>query len=213
MKLVPPQKNNRDAGLQDHEYASPLSDFTSSVGDRLRVLMARQGRSVERLATASGLGEANIERLSDGKDAPSLNVLWKLANALGVPVGSLISAAPRRGTFVLRNASKKVISSADGQFTTRPLFPHDCKRLVEFYELNVAPGHIEHCEAHPPGTLESLVIVRGSVEIGAGREPLQRLGEGDAIVFEADVPHTYRNLGKNEALLYLVISYVNVTDA
>lgn len=183
------------------------------MGERLRELMARQGRSLERLAAASGLGEASIGKLADGEIVPSLNILWKIANALGVPVGSLISGRRRRGTFVLRNSDKSVISSSGGHFTTRPLFPHDCKRLVEFYELNVAPGHVEHCEAHAPGTLESLVVVRGSVEVTSGKEPAHRLGEGDAIVFEADVPHAYRNLGQVAALLYLVMSYVNVADA
>ncbi|WP_244532015.1 helix-turn-helix domain-containing protein [Methylocapsa palsarum] len=183
------------------------------VGNRLRLLLAHQGRSLERLAAASGLGEASIGKLADGEITPSLSVLWKIANALGVPVGSLISDRRRRGTFVLRNESKSVISSSDGHFTSRALFPHDSKRLVEFYELNVAPGHEEYCEAHTPGTLESLVVVRGCVEVTSGKEPAQTLGEGDAIVFEADVPHTYRNLGSVAALLYLVISYVNVADA
>jgi quercetin dioxygenase-like cupin family protein len=34
------------------------------------------------------------------------------------------------------------------------------------------------------------------------------LAEGDAILFEADVPHSYRNLTSIEAVLYLVITYV-----
>ncbi len=46
------------------------------------------------------------------------------------------------------------------------------------------------------------------MEIRRGRETPSRLGAGDAIVFEADVPHTYRNLGDDEAVLYLVMAYV-----
>ena len=41
-----------------------------------------------------------------------------------------------------------------------------------------------------------------------GREPAQVLDEGDAILFEADVPHSYRNLADGEAVLYLVMTYV-----
>jgi len=86
--------------------------------------------------------------------------------------------------YVLRKAKKNVISSKDGRFTSRALFPHDCKRLVEFYELTIAPRHAENSEAHASGTLESLIVVRGQIEITAGKEPAQRLEEGDAIVFE-----------------------------
>ncbi len=67
-------------------------------------------------------------------------------------------------------------------------------------------------EAHGPGTLESLVVVRGHIEIVVGKEPPQRLEEGDAMVFEGDVPHSYRNLGSVEALLYLVMSYIDLAN-
>ncbi len=62
-------------------------------------------------------------------------------------------------------------------------------------------------EAHAAGTTENLVVAQGEVEIVVGRE-YQRLKQGDAIHFEADVPHAYRNIGESEALLYLVMTYV-----
>jgi quercetin dioxygenase-like cupin family protein len=35
------------------------------------------------------------------------------------------------------------------------------------------------------------------------------LGPGDAVVFEADAPHVYRNPGEAEALMYLVMTYAD----
>jgi XRE family transcriptional regulator, regulator of sulfur utilization len=195
------------------QSASPLHNFGSSIGERLRTLMLRQGRSLEKLADYSGLGKKKLGAVAVGEIVPTINLLWKIANALGVPMGSLISVGQRRGMFVLRKANESIISSSDGRFTSRALFPHDCKRLVEFYELTIAPRHAVYSEAHAPCTLESLIVVRGHIEITAGKEPTQRLEEGDAIVFEGDVPHRYRNLGSSEALLYLVMSYINLTAA
>jgi transcriptional regulator with XRE-family HTH domain len=191
----------------------PLGDFSSDIGDRLRALMAHQGRSLEKLAEYTGLGQRKIDAVASGDVPPSINLLWRIANALGVPLGSLISAPRRQGHFVLRKAREKVISSSDGRLTSRALFPHDSKRLVEFYELTIAPGHAANCEAHAPGTRESVIVVRGKIEITAGREPPERLGEGDAMVFDADVPHTYRNLDPAEALIHLVMSYIELGDA
>ena len=34
-----------------------------------------------------------------------------------------------------------------------------------------------------------------------------RLHPGDAILFTADVPHAYRNVGSTEAVMYLVMTY------
>ncbi|WOJ90860.1 cupin domain-containing protein [Methylocapsa polymorpha] len=179
----------------------------------MRALVLRQGGSLEKLAALSGLGKKELGAVATGEIVPTINLLWKIANALGVPFGSLISARQRGGMFVMRKAKKDIIASSDGRFTSRSLFPHDSKRLIEFYELTIAPRHTAHSEAHTPGTLESLVVVRGDIEITAGKEPTQRLEAGDAIVFEGDVPHTYCNLGSSEALLYLVMSYINLIEA
>ena len=51
-------------------------------------------------------------------------------------------------------------------------------------------------------------MARGAVEIEvAGRR--EQLGAGDAIVFEADVPHVYRNRADGETVMYLVMTYAD----
>ena len=48
----------------------------------------------------------------------------------------------------------------------------------------------------PPGTIE--IDVAGDTH---------RLETGDSILFEADTPHAYRNPGRGEAVMYLVMTY------
>lgn len=190
--------------------SDPLREFSLHIGDRLRRLMLREGVSLERLSDFSGVCTNKLARITSGETVPTISLLWKIANAFGVPFGSLIATRERRGSFILREAQKTVLSSGDGKFTSRALFPYSNRRLVEFYEIKIGREHIEHSVAHVPGTIESLVVARGKIEITSGKETPQILGKGDAIVFEADVPHSYRNLGKTDALLYLVMSYDNV---
>ncbi|MGA8173039.1 MAG: cupin domain-containing protein, partial [Methylocystis sp.] len=99
------------------------------------------------------------------------------------------------------------VESAHRNFLSRPLFPYDSRRPVEFYHVVVGPSHVERAEAHAPGTKENIVVAKGSVEIVVGREAPVQLDEGDAVDFLADVPHSYRNLGVVPAVLYLVMSY------
>jgi XRE family transcriptional regulator, regulator of sulfur utilization len=166
--------------------------------------------ALDRLSRTSGLSRKSLGRIVGGEAVPTINVLWRIANALGVPFGSLIAARKRRGMTLLRPDRRQVMTSEDGRFTSRSLLPFDGERLVEFYELTIAPGHVQRSEAHAPGTIESLILVRGRVEIGAGREAPQTLEPGDALVFESDVPHFYRNLGDGDAALHLVMSYVDL---
>ncbi len=186
----------------------PSADLPIVIGRNLRRLRVRQGHSLERLAKQSGVSRAMLGQIETGKSAPTIVLLWKVANALGVPLASLIAADDAHSTLVLQRANAKVLSSSLGQYTSRALFPFDAERQVEFYELRLAPLHREDAEAHAPGTRENLVVAKGTVEIVAGSEGPVTLNEGDAILFEADVPHSYRNLGNEEAIVYLVMRYV-----
>jgi transcriptional regulator with XRE-family HTH domain len=190
------------------DSGDPSAELAAVVGRNLRRLRTRRGHSLERLAKLSGVSRAMLGQIETGKSVPTISLLWKVATALGVPFATLTASEETPGTIVLRRDRSKVLGSSDGRFTSRALFPFDIERKVEFYELKLAPHHTEEAEAHAPGTFENLVVAEGKVEIVAGREAPHVLTEGDAIVFEADVPHSYRNLGAGEATLYLVMTYV-----
>lgn len=149
-----------------------------------------------------------LGQIETGKSAPTIGLLGKVATALGVPFTSLIAASDAHGLEVFRRDEAKFLSSSHGQFTTRALFSVDCERRVEFYEVRLSPLHREDAHAHAPGTRENLVVASGTVEIVTGTDRPALLNEGDAMAFEADVPHSYRNTGAQEAVLYLVMTYV-----
>lgn len=194
--------------IEFSQEADGLSDLSQVLGRNLRRLRTRQGHSLERLSKLSGVSRAMLSQIETGKSAPTIGLLWKVATALGIPFATLLDSQKVQGTVVLRRENAKLLASRDGKFTSRALFPFDGERKVEFYELRLAPGHVERAQAHAPGTLENIVVVSGTLEIRPGDEPPQQLAEGDAIVFEADVAHRYRNAGDTEVIAYLVMTYV-----
>jgi transcriptional regulator with XRE-family HTH domain len=186
--------------------APPAPDLTVVVGANLRRLRTERGLSLEKLAQASSVSRAMLGQIELGQSAPTINILWKIAQALDVAFSSLI-AAPRAGeTQVLRAGEARRLTSQDGAFSSRALFPLDQPRRVEFYELRLTPFGVERADAHAPGTMENLVVSQGAVEIEL---PSQRhvLGTGDAILFEAGTPHVYRNPAARPAVMYLVMTY------
>jgi transcriptional regulator with XRE-family HTH domain len=177
-----------------------------TVGNNLRRLRTRRGLSLERLAQSSGVSRSMLGQIELGQSAPTINVLWKIAQALEVPFSALLAEQARGGTQILNAASTKKLSSMDGRFVSRALFPYDGPRRVEFYELKLLPGGVEEAGAHAAGTVENLVVNHGRVEIIVG-DTHHQLAKDDAIVFEADVPHVYKNAGEGEAIMYLVMTY------
>jgi transcriptional regulator with XRE-family HTH domain len=187
-------------------HPAESTDLAPVVGSNLRRLRTRRGLSLERLAQISGVSRAMLGQIELGQSAPTINVLWKISRALEVTFSALISARTQSGALVLRSAESKILTSKDRSFSSRALFPFDEPRRVEFYELRLAASSVEEAVAHSPGTSENLVVTAGSLEIDVAGDT-HRLETGDSILFEADTPHAYRNPGKVEAVMYLVMTY------
>jgi transcriptional regulator with XRE-family HTH domain len=181
-------------------------NLTGVVAENVKRLRADLDLSLEKLAGMSGVSKAMLSQIEQSRSAPSINVLWKIARALDVPFAALISKRTDAQLQLIRKADMKSLSSQKGNFLSKALFPLDTPRRVEFYELVLKTGCVEKAVAHPPGTAENLVVAEGEIELEiSGQKSL--LNEGDAIYFVADLPHVYRNLGRKDAKVYLVMTY------
>lgn len=181
-------------------------ELTATVGENLRRHRVRRGLSMEKLAQLSGVSRSMLGQIELGQSTPTIKTVWRIASALKIPFASLIVESGRSGTRLVPFAESRTLSSQDGSFTSRALFPYDGERKVEFYELRLAAKSAEHADAHAPGTVENLVVTQGALELTVG-EDRHRLGKGDSIVFEADVPHVYENPGATPTVMYLVMTY------
>ena len=182
------------------------SDLAPTVGKNLKRLRTERGLSLEKLSQSSGVSRAMLGQVELGQSAPTINVLWKMARALDVPFSALISTSTTSGVKLLKAKNAKRLLSSDGAFQSRALFPFDEPRRVEFYELSLKAKGVDVADAHAPGTVENLVVSKGTVDMVVGDE-VHHLEQGDAIVFEADQPHEYRNTGTSDAVMYLVMTY------
>ncbi len=174
------------------------------VGENLRRLRTRNGLSLDRLAKASGVSRAMLGQIELGRSSPTIAVLWKVARSLDVPLSAFTATTGGDDVAVLRAHRGKVLTSRNGRYSLRALFPFPSRSRVEFYEVRLASKTVEEAEPHPAGTVENLVVAQGRVEIQVGGDRHQ-LEWGDAIRFNADLPHAYRNDGPVEALIYLVM--------
>lgn len=183
-------------------------DIARVVGANLRRLRLRHGLSLERLGRASGVSRAMLGQIELGRSTPTIAVLWKIARALDVPFSAFTLAQGGGTTTVLRAHRAKWLSSRNGRFSSRALFPFVGARREEFYELRLAAQTVEDAEAHPAGTTENLVVAKGVMDVVVGGE-WHRLEAGDAIHFVADVGHSYRNPGAGDVVAYLVMVYAS----
>lgn len=176
------------------------------LGERVKELRRARGFTLEGLAELSGVSRAMISKLERGEKNPTLVVAARLAEGLGVTLSQLAGMEERREVVVVPREKRMVMRDPETGFERQLLSPNFVGRGVEFIR-NEIPENSTSGEfpPHRQGVEEHIVVERGSLRaMLAGEEYF--LGEGDALYFEADMPHRFDNVGKGTCSYYLVIS-------
>ncbi len=184
----------------------PAGELTRRVGERLHAIRRGRGLSLDELAELTGVSKGTLSQIETGGTNPTLGVLWRISDGLGMPFASLLGEGTRERATLVRKGEATPIRSASGALESRPLTPERSLGNVEVYELRLAPRTVHESEAHAPGTREGLIVLAGVLRVRAG-DATYELATGDALSFHADVPHAYENHGRSEARVYDVIVY------
>ncbi len=177
------------------------------VGDTLASLRQAQGLSLEELSRKAGVSKSMLSQIERAQANPTVAVVWRLANALGVPLAELLgkTSAPVRPAITLVPAhATPSLRNPDASGELRILGPLELAGQFEWYALSLQAGGVLESQAHEEGTQEHLTLLSGSVEVTAGSGS-QRLKAGETARYGADVPHAIRNCGKSSASAWLVV--------
>lgn len=193
----------------EREPGEDAVGLAAVIGGHVRKLRKQRRLSLEALAGRSRVSRAMLSQIELGRSTPTVAVLWKIARALEAPISAFLRVEEEESVWPLPVAGAKLVFSGDGRVCSRALFSPDPPRRVEFYELRLDGCSEEAAEPQPPGTIKNLVVGRGEIELVVA-ENRYALAAGDAIQFVADVAHAYRNVGRAEAVVYVVTSHARI---
>lgn len=176
------------------------------VAERLRRLRKASGLSMEELAERSGVSRAMLSQIETLKTNPTIAIVWRIAQGLGVSFSELLGTDSARPIRLARANEARYLYSDDEQFRSRPLLSNVPGHRVELYELRLEPGAIEDAAPHPAGSFEQIYVVEGKLRMGLGEESYD-LSPGDALFFPADRAHRYEALKKRAFVGLSLILY------
>ncbi|WP_331766525.1 helix-turn-helix domain-containing protein [Embleya sp. NBC_00896] len=168
--------------------ADPIALIAASV----RRERNRTGLSLTELAKRAGIAKSTLSQLEAGQGNPSVETLWALGVALGVPFSRLVDP-PHSNVRVIRAGEGPVTHSeqADYSATLLAACPPHARRDV--YRLVVQPGEPRTSAPHMPGTTEHVVLATGRALIGPVDAPIE-LTPGDYVTYPGDAPHIFKAL-------------------
>jgi transcriptional regulator with XRE-family HTH domain len=173
------------------------------VGEAIRELRTSRGESLRALARASTLSANALSMIERGLASPSVGTLYRVAEALEVPISRLFQVDEKRAAVVFRKAAERTrlpISRGLWEGLGGESFDGRFEPMILTMESGCSSGpesmiHTGH---------EFVYCLRGVLEYGVEGEDFA-LEPGDSLLFRAHQRHRWRNPGPivTQALIVL----------
>jgi transcriptional regulator with XRE-family HTH domain len=198
-------------GLEGNSPFSAVVNDEISVGQRLREIRTRRGLSLRSLAEASGLNINTLSLIENQHTSPSVSTLQQLSQTLQVPITEF---------FETDHGNKELVHQKQGQ---RPHISFEHSTMED-----LAAG-MPHFGAEPlivilnPGAdsgknpivhtgREFVYCIEGHVTYTVNNQNFL-LDPGDSLVFEAYLPHQWKNSDPAPSRILLVLCPMDVRDS
>jgi transcriptional regulator with XRE-family HTH domain len=173
------------------DASDELSALAIRVAREIRAHREARGLSLSATAARAGLSKTILATIESGAGNPSLETLWRVARALDVSVGTLLAEDNPVASRLIRSDDSEWLAFESG-IRGRLVHVDGRDRRIEMLEMRLDPEIVYASRPHAPGTEELVICLKGTLTVGpVGHE--ERLGEGDALHFAADIPHGYRS--------------------
>lgn len=182
--------------------SNDMSDgIAARLAHNLQQLREARGVTQQQMAKLAGMPRATWTHLESGESNPTLGVLYRAAQALGVSMEELV-AEPKASLRHYPQGSLPTRSPGDA--TVRRLLPDPIPGM-EIERIELPPRGRMPGAPHTPGTREYLTCERGRLLLVASGERWE-LAAGDVVVFRGDQRHSYANAGDVVAVGYSVVT-------
>ncbi|MBS3750214.1 MAG: helix-turn-helix domain-containing protein [Anaerolineales bacterium] len=174
------------------------------VGERLRELREERDLSIRAVGRLSGLSANALSVIERGKSSPSVSTLYKIADALEVPVTAFFQEKRAQHEVVVIKASQRnripfhrgVWEDLGGEQFSGKVEPFMLTLEVGASSGRFPINHTGH---------ELVFCLRGQLEYEVEGETYL-LEAGDCLLFSAALNHEWRNPGKTVTNALFVIS-------
>lgn len=177
-------------------------------GNNIREIRKKKGLTLEQLASQIGITASGLSQIERDLVDPSLSLLRKLANALGISLHSLFSE--ESSNYVSRSSERKQVSFNDNNLVYEFLTPRPAQTDISpKIEVNMVTlkGKTYGSEGYTTHAAdECFVVIKGVFEILIENQDPITLYEGDCIYHTAGVSHQFYNPSNSDSVALSILS-------
>ena len=181
-----------------------------NVGQRLRELRRERGYSIRELAERSSLAINTLSLIENNKTSPSVSTLQLLAGALGITITSFFDIPqPHQSVVYTRSSQRPHVNFQLG--TLEDLGSGFSERLVEPFLVTLEPGARSGSRWIVHTGQEFVYCLEGQIDYEVEEQTYQ-LTTGDSLLFEAHLPHRWKNTQAQRARFLLILRPSDESD-
>jgi transcriptional regulator with XRE-family HTH domain len=174
-----------------------------SVGARVRELREQRNLSLRALAEMCNVSPNTVSLIERGLSSPSIDTLQHLASGLGVSIAAFFEKGEPPARLVLTPSANRAKSRVPGT-TIEHLGSGLADHAFASFLITMEPGTTTNTAPIQHSGAEWVYCLEGFVEYEVeGRE--YRLASGDNLLFDASLPHRWRNPGPVQAQMLLIL--------
>ena len=172
------------------------------LAQRLRQIRKRHGLSQRELAKRSGVSNAMISLIENGRSNPSMGLMRRILEGIPVSMSEFFSQESKQEAQVFFH-HEDLTQIGSGAISFLQVGSNLANRRLQILYERYAPGADTGNSMLSHDAEEGGVILSGHLEVTVG-ESSRVLGPGDAFLFDSRTPHRFRNTGSKECVLVTV---------
>jgi transcriptional regulator with XRE-family HTH domain len=183
------------------------SEANGAFGERLRSLREGMDLSLRDLAERSGVSAPMLSQVERGETSPTLAVAEKIAAGLELTLSQLLRLDEDRHVVVVRAGERRTRKRRGHavEELTPPLPGQRADVSLHTLAVAAATGGPGDPPMHEPGSRETAVVIEGAVDLFIDGQR-HELAQGDAVTFDADLPHHFENNAETPSRLVAVVA-------
>lgn len=183
-----------------------MDDLQNHLAQTLKTQRYLRGWSLSQAAEVTGVSKAMLGQIERAESSPTIATLWKIATGFNLPFSLFIDGADTSRDVPRQQKGLPAFRQSNLAMQVQTLFPFDAATGFEILIIELAPGAVSESAPHEAGVIEHAIVIEGQLELRVA-DAWQVIATGDALRFEADRPHAYRNGGDRPVRFYNLIHY------
>lgn len=167
--------------------------MANPISDGIKRLRSQHKLTQTALAKMADIPRATLANMESDNSNPSISVVVKVAQALGVTVDDLISRKKSKHVTEVFRSDMPVSYQDDGKYISTKASPISSPN-IQINDINMMPACFTRGVPHPEGSHELFLCLEGIATVEVEGETYE-VSAGNLLYFHGHLPHCYGNQG------------------